>query len=197
MLDVLDGLAPALRAGLPPVAALRLVTRSGAASGSVPATSRPSGSDALDELAEAAARGGPLAPTWAAYAEALSSSDLRLVAATWSLCETLGSPLAPTVGTVADVVRRRRALRQRIATASAGPGATMRVLTALPLTGPLVALAVGVPPGDLYADPAGAVSLGVGLTLLLLGRLWAGRLVLAVAAEPSSSSRWPWRGRRR
>ena len=33
MLDVLDALAPALRAGMPPVAALRLVTRSGARSG--------------------------------------------------------------------------------------------------------------------------------------------------------------------
>lgn len=187
MLDLLDALAPALRAGLPPVAALRLVTKSGARSGSVSATS-PSGP--LHDLAEAAARGGPLAPTWSAYADMLSSSDLRLVAAAWSLCDTLGSPLAPTVATVADVVRRRRTVRQRVTAASAGPVATMRVLTALPLTGPLVALAVGVPPGDLYAELAGAASLGVGLVLLLVGRLWARRLVAAVAAEPRPSSRW-------
>jgi tight adherence protein B len=191
ILDVLDALAPALRAGLPPAAALRLVTRSGAPSGPRPSTSVPSGSGALDDLAEAAAQGGPLAPTWSAYADALSSSDLRLVAAAWSLCDALGSPLAPTVATVADAVRRRRAVRQRIAAASAGPRATMRVLTALPLTGPLVALAVGVSPGDLYAEPAGAASLVVGLVLLLLGRFWAGRLVGAVAAEP----RPPWRSR--
>ena len=190
MLDLLDALAPALRAGLPPVAALRLVTRAGATSGSRSVTTWPSGTGAVDELADAAAQGGPLAPTWSAYADALSSSDLRLVAAAWSLCDALGSPLAPTVATVADVVRRRRAVRHRIAAASAGPRATMRVLTALPLTGPLVALAVGVSPGDLYAEPAGAGSLVVGLVLLLLGRLWAGRLVLAVAAEPRRASRW-------
>lgn len=213
MLDVLDALAPALRAGLPPVAALRLVTRSGARSGtrsgptsgagsgamfgSVSAPPSPSGSGALDDLAEAAAQGGPLAPMWSAYADALSSSDLRLVAAAWSLCDTLGSPLAPTVATVADVVRRRRTVRQHVAAASAGPVATMRVLTALPLTGPLVALAVGVSPGGLYAEPAGAASLAVGLTLLLVGRLWAGRLVAAVAAEPRPRSRWRSQPRRR
>jgi tight adherence protein B len=206
-----------LRAGLPPVAALRLVTRSGepsgagsgvtsamasgvtsgVTSGSVSAMSSPSGSRALDALAEAASQGGPLAPTWSAYADALSSSDLRLVAAAWSLCDTLGSPLAPTVATVADVVRRRRTVRQRVAAASAGPVATMRVLTALPLAGPLVALAVGVSPSDLYAEPAGAASLAVGLTLLLVGRLWAGRLVAAVAAEPLPPSRWRPLPRRR
>ena len=191
MLDVLDALAPALRAGLPPIAALRLVTRSASAeaiTGSGRSSSPESG--ALHDLAAAAAQGGPLAPTWSAYADALSSSDLRLVASAWSLCETLGSPLAPTVATVADVVRRRRTVRQRVDAASAGPVATMRVLTALPLTGPLVALAVGVSPGDLYAEPAGAASLAVGLVLLLLGRWWAGRLVRAVAAEPRPSSPW-------
>jgi tight adherence protein B len=182
MLDVLDALAPSLRAGIPPVAALRLVTRSGAGAAS--------GSAALHDLAEAAADGGPLAPTWSTYADLLSSSDLRLVAAAWSLCDTLGSPLAPTVATVADVVRRRRTIRDRIAAASAGPRATMRVLTALPLSGPLVALAVGVSPVDLYAEPAGAASLLLGLALLLFGRFWAGRLVAAVAAEPRGASRW-------
>jgi tight adherence protein B len=191
MLDVLDALAPALRAGLSPVAALRLVTRSaGAEAISGSARSSPVGSSAFHDLAAAAAQGGPLAPTWATYADALSSSDLRLVASAWSLCETLGSPLAPTVATVADVVRRRRTVRQRVAAASAGPVATMRVLTALPLAGPLVALAVGVSPGDLYAEPAGAASLAVGLALLLLGRWWAGRLVAAVAAEPRPASPW-------
>jgi tight adherence protein B len=185
MLDVLDALAPALRAGLSPVAALRLVTSSGATFGSA----------APVDLAEAAAEGGPLAPTWSAYADGLSSSDLRLVAAAWSLCDTLGSPLAPTVATVADVVRRRRAIRDRIAAASAGPRATMRVLTALPLSGPLVALAVGVSPADLDAEPAGAASLVLGLTLLLLGRFWAGRLVAAVAAEPRGASQWRSRWR--
>jgi tight adherence protein B len=175
-LDLLDGLAPALRAGLPPVTALQLVT-----------SSRPRASPGAlgwAGLEAAASRGDSLAPAWSAYAAAIASDDLRLVAAAWSLCETLGSPLAPTVATVAAVVRSRRAVRHRIAAALAGPQATMRVLTALPLSGPLIAVAVGVAPSELYAGAAGLSSLVVGLTLLLAGRAWASRMVRAVTLEP-------------
>ena len=203
-LDLLDALAPALRAGLPPVTALRLIAssappdreptngpsgvsggsrggRGGSRGGRGESSGRRGG--AADALGLAAQRGEALAPVWFAYAEALRSDDLRLVAAAWSLCDTLGSPLAPTVATVSDVVRRRRSVRQRIAAALAGPRATMRVLTALPLSGPFVAIAVGVSPGDLYTEAAGAMSLAVGLAVLLLGRLWAGRMIRAVTVE--------------
>jgi tight adherence protein B len=182
--EMLDALAPALRAGLPPVAALRLVT-----------STSPYGRLALRELEEAAARGEPLGPTWSAHAEAVESDDLRFVAAAWTLCDTLGSPIAPMVSTISEMVRRRRAVRQRIATALAGPQATMRVLTALPLTGPLLALAVGVPPADLYAQPSAAVSLATGLLLLVIGRAWTSRMVRAVSAEPHGRSN-PTRGGR-
>jgi tight adherence protein B len=127
----------------------------------------------------------------------MGSDDLRLVAAAWSLCDTVGSPLAPTVATVSEVVRRRRSVRQRISAAVAGPRATMRVLTALPLSGPFVALAVGVSPGDLYTGTAGAMSLAVGLAVLLLGRLWAGRMIRAVTVESRSPERRAARGLRR
>ena len=152
---------------------------------------------AADALGLAAQRGEALAPVWFAYAEALRSDDLRLVAAAWSLCDTLGSPLAPTVATVSHVVRRRRSVRQRIAAALAGPRATMRVLTALPLSGPFVAIAVGVSPGDLYTEAAGAMSLAVGLAVLLLGRLWAGRMIRAVTVESRRPERQGAPGLRR
>ena len=210
-LDLLDALAPALRAGLPPATALRLIASSPFSEGGT--TSGPSGvsggslggrggslggrggsrsggggsmggrGGTANALGLAAQRGEAIAPVWSAYAEALRSDDLRLVAAAWSLCETLGSPLAPTVATVSDVVRRRRSVRQRIAAVVAGPRATMGVLTALPLAGPFVAIAVGVSPGDLYTEPAGAMSLAVGLAVLLIGRLWAGRMIRAVTVE--------------
>lgn len=217
-LDLLDALAPALRAGLPPATALRLIASSPFSEGGT--SSGPSGvsggslggrggslggrggsrsgrggsmrggggsmggrGGTANALGLAAQRGEAIAPVWSAYAEALRSDDLRLVAAAWSLCETLGSPLAPTVATVSDVVRRRRSVRQRIAAVVAGPRATMGVLTALPLAGPFVAIAVGVSPGDLYTEPAGAMSLAVGLAVLLIGRLWAGRMIRAVTVE--------------
>ena len=65
----------------------------------------------------------------------------------------------------------------------AGPHATMRVLTALPLTGPLLALAVGVSPLDLYGHPAAAGSVVTGIVLLVLGRAGTSRMVRAVSAE--------------
>jgi tight adherence protein B len=182
--EMLDALAPALRAGLPPVAALRLIR-----------STSPHGRLALRQLDEAAARGEPLGPTWCAYAEAVDSDDLRFVAAAWTLCDTLGSPIAPTVSTLSEMVRRRRAVRQRIAAALAGPQATMRVLTALPLTGPVLALAVGVPPSDLYAQPSAAVSVVTGLVFLILGRAWTNRMVRAVSAEPRSRTSATRRGR--
>ncbi len=169
------------------MAALRLMTSSEA--GPMPAksgggaTTRTRTGGLLSGLGQAAGRGERLAPVWSSYAEAVGSDDLRLVAAAWSMCDALGSPLAPTVSLVSDVVRRRRAVRQRIAAALAGPRATMWVLTALPLSGPVLALAVGVSPGDLYAQPAGAVSLAAGLGLLALGRLWAARMIGAVGVE--------------
>ena len=217
-LDLLDALAPALRAGLPPATALRLIASSASPDGGPPSgpSEGSSGSrgwgggsgggrgessggrgGAADALGQAAQRGEDLAPVWFAYAEALRSDDLRLVAAAWSLCDTLGSPLAPTVATVSHVVRRRRSVRQRIAAALAGPRATMRVLTALPLSGPFVAIAVGVSPGDLYTETAGAMSLAVGLAVLLLGRLWAGRMIRAVTVESRRAERHGAPGLRR
>ncbi len=153
------------------------------------ASGPPAGREVLPGFEAAAARGEALAPRWFAYARTLGSDDLHLVAAAWSLCDTLGSPLAPTVSTVSEVIRRRRSMRQRIAAAVAGPRATMRVLTALPLAGPFVALAVGVSPGALYSEPAGALSLAVGLTLLGLGRLWAGRMIRGATVESPRSRR--------
>jgi hypothetical protein len=149
---------------------------------------QPARSEALTwaSLEAAAARGDPLTPAWSAYAAAVDSDDLRLVAAAWSLCETLGAPLAPTVATVAELVRRRRAVRHRVAAVLAGPEATMRVLTALPLSGPLVAVAVGVAPSELYAGAAAWISLVAGLALLLVGRAWAARLVRIVTLERPS-----------
>lgn len=209
-LALLDGIVPALRAGLPPVTAMRLVTASrtlvpaGTAPRRRPRAFRAAGAEGADggagpaALEGAASRGEPLAPAWAAYAAAADSDDLRLVAAAWSLCETLGSPLAPTVATVAEVVRRRRAVRHRIAAVLAGPQATMRVLTVLPLSGPVVAMAVGVAPTELYTGPAGLSAMAAGLTLLLVGRAWASRMIRGVMSEQRPGA-WlrALRGRRR
>lgn len=179
VLDLLDALAPALRAGLPPASALRAVAS--------PSPERRS--LLLARLLQAADRAEPLAAVWRAEADDLSSSDLALVAAAWALCERLGSPLAPTVVTVGGAVRQRRAVRQRLEAARAGPQMSMTVLSALPAVGPLLALALGVSPVDLYASPAGVASLAAGAILLGVGRLWGARLVASVGADSAAGGR--------
>jgi tight adherence protein B len=197
VLELLDALGPALRAGLPPSDALRAVSSADAADpvglGSDlrtgPAPGPTIGPPLLSALVRAADEGTDLSTVWRREAEVRRSSDLALVASAWSLCERLGSPLAATVTTVSAVVRDRRAVRRRMDVALAGPRASMTVLTALPAVGPLLALVMGVSPADLYASAAGTASLAAGLALLAFGRWWGARLVRGVGLEPNRRER--------
>lgn len=175
VLVLLDALAPALRAGLPPADALRAVA---------PAAGEPP-PGLLADLLHAADSGEPLSAVWRARAHDLVSGDVGLVASAWSLCEQLGAPLAPTVSTVGAVLRERRAVQRRVDAALAGPRASVTVLTALPAVGPLLALVMGISPLDLYASPPGAASLLGGLVLLAGGRWWVSRLVRSVGLDDS------------
>lgn len=94
------------------------------------------------------------------------------------LSQACGIPLADAWETASNLLREREALRRKVVVALAGPRATMRVLTLLPLAGPVVGLVFGIDPWRLYA--ASPISLGclcLGLVLLGLGRWWCDRLV--------------------
>jgi hypothetical protein len=125
---------------------------------------------AADALGLAAQRGEALAPVWFAYAEALVRRPPPGRGGLVAL-RHVGFAIGTHGG---DGVRCRSSApvgRQRIAAALAGPGP--RCESSPPsLSGPFVAIAVGVSPGDLYTEAAGAMSLAVGLAVLLLGRLW-------------------------
>ena len=196
LLLLLDAIAPALAAGLPPAAALAHLTRRGRSGGGT-GDPRAGPVDALlaDLVAEANA-GRPLAPVWNRHAhEGLWgrsgwSGEVAFVARAWSLSESLGSPLAECATVAARAVRQQSARRQRLAIALAGPRATAAVLTALPLAGPVVGLLLGLPPQQLYATPVAVVSTLVGLALLLLGRWWCARLVAGIGRRgPTRGSR--------
>jgi tight adherence protein B len=192
LLTLLDAVGPALRAGLAPGDALRAVAPDGAARPVGPddaaegagrhgsSLAWPTPERFVTDLLRGADRAEPLAPVWQEWATRTGSSDLRLVASAWALCERLGAPLAATVATVGSVVRRRAEVERRTAAALAGPRASMAVLTALPAAGPLLALVMGLSPLDLYASPPGAAALGAGLVLLLVGRWWGARLVRSI-----------------
>ena len=57
-------------------------------------------------------------------------------------------------------VRDRRAAAERTAVVVAGPRASMVLLSALPLAGPVAALVVGMPPARLYDSAAVAGARG-------------------------------------
>lgn len=84
--------------------------------------------------------------------------------------------LALSLAAEAEVAGQRRA-------AFAGPRATARLLTWLPVFGLCLGVALGVDPVAVLLDgAAGTLLLALGLALTLLGRRWSSHL-LAVAAR--------------
>ncbi|MGN6637106.1 MAG: type II secretion system F family protein, partial [Oryzihumus sp.] len=115
----------------------------------------------------------------------LDSRELGVLAAAWSLSEETGGPLADAVRTAGAVVRGSMAQRERMLAAVAGARSTMTILTALPIGGPLIALAVGLDPSRLYlGSPLNQLCLVMGVVLALAGRVWVRRLVAGAVRGP-------------
>lgn len=166
LLDLLDAIAPALRAGMSSAAALELAVGS--------AGQRRANPDLL-----AASRSGePLAPVWRRLAQRTGSAQLQLVASAWELSERHGAPLAEAVELTAGLLRDRRRWQGRVDVATAGPRATIRLLSLLPAAGAAFALVFGMSPVELYlGSPVARVAALCGLALTGLGRLWCARVM--------------------
>lgn len=175
LLPLLDALAAALRAGLPPAAAVSLAAE-GHSDGLRAAVVRP--------VLDAARAGRPTAAAWERAARAGGGVELAAVARAVGLSEQLGAPLADAVAGAAEAVRARREMHRRLQTATAGARATAALLTALPLGGLGVAATMGVGPTELYGSPPALASLLLGLLLLGLGRLIVHRLIRRVGTAP-------------
>lgn len=171
LLALLDAVAAALRAGLPPVRALEL----GAVT--LPTDAPPELLDLVEAVVDTSRDGLAVAPVWRNVAAAGRSAVLHTVAAAWGLSESTGCPLAEAVERAAAELRSALATRRKVRAAVAGPQATVTVLTVLPLAGPLFGLASGVGPGELYGNPIALACLIAGLALLWVGRRWCRRLV--------------------
>ena len=171
-LALLDAAGPALRAGLTPAAAVRLAVTSAHGLPSVELRRFVEG------LEDAAREGLPASGAWVELATRSGSGPVAFVAGAWRLSEVTGAPLAEAVERAAEALREARARQRRVAVAVAGPRATVFVLTALPLTGPIFGLACGLSPVELYlGSPLATLSVGAGVLLVVLGRLWCRRLV--------------------
>lgn len=173
-LQVLDGLAAALEAGLAVPQAVVLA---------VSPVDRGSDrqDDALsagwDELARAAREGQDLAPVWHRVARRTGSPTLRSVARAWRVATLTGAPLAGAIRVSAHASRERRRLERAVQVATAGARATVTVLTLLPLAGIGLAAVLGVSPADLYSHPVALTGAGAGIVLIAVGQAWSRRMV--------------------
>lgn len=177
--NILDCLGPALDAGLPLHASVASVIRSTPAD--LPER------ELLRDLHAQAVAGEPLAPVWKRHATVVSSPQLALVAQAWSLSERTGAPLAGAVASTGRLLRDAVAARRRVDSATAQARITVRILAMMPLSGPLLAWAVGVDPPSLLSSPYSRWSVVAGAALFLLGRVWVSRQV-AAAMHPHASS---------
>ena len=109
--------------------------------------------------------------------------DLSVLVAAWRLAEVVGAAASAVTASAATSVRDRRAAAERTAVVVAGPRASMVLLSALPLAGPVAALAVGLPPARLYDSAASQVLAVVGLALTAAGWWWS-RWLLRRACRP-------------
>lgn len=199
VLVILDSLAPALRAGLAPAAALRcldvaagppVAVAARRATGPAPAHPGFSAADLVVDLLAAAETGERLAPVWGRASRVSGSPELALISRAWALSEDLGAPLADSVALAADLVRQRTARERRLAIALAGPRATTTVLSLLPVIGPGVALLLGISPAELYGSAPAVSSVAVGGLFLVVGRWWCARMVGGLA-RPRPAGRGP------
>lgn len=180
LLALIDALAPALEAGLGPGRAWELalsrtaIGRTGAGAG------------LADAVARATAAGAPVGTAIAASARTAGSAPLALLGIAWQLSEETGAPLAATSRTVAGMLRADRAASRRLDAVATESRTTARILTALPLSGPLFMAALGLDPRRLVTfGPWLWLALTAGVGLAAFGRWWLRRLAERVVRGPT------------
>ncbi|HKU02236.1 MAG TPA: hypothetical protein VJQ80_05440 [Arthrobacter sp.] len=164
-------------------------------SGAVRSGSRPSGpvltegsAAVLASARSAAATGAPVSETIRrAVSTALPArgSEARTwlqLAACFDIAEASGCPLADVLTRFAAQLEAEDDADAARQTALAGPKATVRLLTWLPLMGLGLGAALGVDPlATLLGTPLGLAALIGGVVLTAAGRAWSAKLVSAAA----------------
>lgn len=115
--------------------------------------------------------------------------DVRVwgeLAACFDTAEASGCPLADVLARFAAHLESEDDAEAARQTALAGPRATVRLLTWLPLSGLGLGLLLGVDlVATLLGNPWGLSALAAGVALTVVGRLWSARLVRAAAEAPT------------
>jgi tight adherence protein B len=164
VLQALGALVAELEAGQPPSHALA------AAAGTPPAWPATlgaviGGGDVPAALRVDGARHGVLIP----------------VAACWQVAVDSGAGLAAAVATVVASARAAEDVRVQLEAELAGPRATARTLSLLPLAGVGFGVMLGADPlGWLRGTTPGRACLGAGVLLTILGAAWTGLIARSV-----------------
>ena len=164
-LNALIGLAAELRAGLPPQ--LALVQASTTVWPTAIAAVR------LDGDIPAALRH-----------DAMHMPVLRSLAACWEAGAAAGSGLADAVDRLAASHRAAEEVRGELEVQLAGPRATARMLSGLPLIGIALGMLLGADPlGFLLGSAIGMACLVAGVALTVVGMWWTNRIAARVEAR--------------
>jgi tight adherence protein B len=168
-------LAAELRAGHPPVVALRS------------AAAVATGPTAL-ALGEAAGSGvlGAVAPDALARHAATSAVPELLsgLAVCWEVCQGAGSSLAVAVDRLEEALRADQVCREEVDAELEGARATAALLAGLPVLGLGLGSGLGGDPLHvLLRTPVGWACLCVGVALELVGLWWTARIVRAAGGE--------------
>ena len=176
-------LAVLLQAGAAPAAAWRHLGESGDTD-AMAVSARVSAGTPLVEAIEAQGasirhRGGPEA--------ARLASAWRDVAAAWEVSVAVGAPLAESLRGMSSALRDAHESGDDVRVALADPTGTARLMGWLPLFGLLIGGALGFDTVSvLFANPFGLSCLGSGIVLLVLARVWTGRLVRSAQPPPGT-----------
>lgn len=172
-------LALCLRSGLSPREAIRIARHDGTfVHPRVTATA-----DLLDGLHSGRPDTSSMDPSAGGASSPVGASGSHLLLSAWSLGLDCGAPLMEAVDAAAQALRTVAAAQRRAVAARAGPRASMRLLTLLPLGGPLAALAIGADPMATFGQPVALASMLTGLLLTAVGWWWSRRLITRAEAE--------------
>lgn len=155
-----------------------------------PAASVSDDERVLAAAAEAASQGEPVATAISAARAAHPGASLAwpVLAAAWSVAAESGAPLAASLRNLAVVLRDEAQLRRDVGAALAGPAASARLVTALPLIAVAFGATLGFDTvGVLVGNPIGIACLVLGAGLLWAGSRWNRRLARAASVSQADA----------
>lgn len=120
----------------------------------------------------------------------LKPEDKKQFDLVWGLSAKLGGPILLALNRIADVFDRQQRNQREVQLAFSGPQATAKLVMWLPVLALLLGQAVGMNPiGAIFHSLLGALSVSLGLGLMVAGRQWTRRLLgraVPVARDPGA-----------